>query len=174
MKKLRSLLLIGAVLTMAAVTHAQTPSPIVPPVGSITNGLSFTNTTLEVYTAAGYESGTTTAVQARTGFSYTLFNGFGPSIEIANETTGNAIAEMDAYFEYHKRTGSFEIVGGLGAGYNWDTKRTSAKLALGLNYNLTQVGSTFEYVGTRLEMGYDFSTGSRPTITPLIVAGLSY
>lgn len=173
--RLALLALVSAVscqLSVAQTTNV--PPPFLPPPSSITNGLSFTNVTLEFYTGAGYAAGSTTAIQSKTGISYDLFSGFGPSIEIANEATGNVIAEMDAFFEYHKRTGNFEIVAGLGAGYNWDTRGTRGIGALGLNYNLTQIGSTFEYIGTRLEISDDFKTGGRPTLTPMAVFGVGY
>lgn len=162
-------LIIGAVL-VTAVTNAQVP--IIPP--TATNGLAFSDVNMEIYTAAGYVSGSTTAVQAKTGVYYNISSGFGPCVEIANEPTGNVVAEMDAFFEYHKIAGSFELIGGIGGRYNWDSRKPGIMGKVGANYNLTKVGNTFPYLGTQVDLGEDLRSNNRPTVTPYIIAGLKF
>lgn len=190
MKKIKTFLglcVVAAVMAIGCLAQAQTstsnaPTPIIVPPGSpgtpaiSSTGLSFTNVSLEVYTGVGYASGANSTTQAKTGLSYDLVNGFGPTLEIANDG-GNVIAEMDAFFGYHKRVGSFELIADIGGGYNWDNKGFNAIEAVGINYNLTQIGSTFEYVGTRTELSESFGGkggASRPTVTPMVIVGVAF
>lgn len=170
--------LVGA-LTVSA--QSNNVPPIIPP-GSggapalDTNALSFSdaNISLELYTGVGFATAGASETQSKTGLYYDLSNGFGPAVEMANEVgTANVMAEMDAFFEYHKRTGSLELIGGIGGGYNWDTKNYRCLIAAGFNYNLTKIGSTYAYVGTRTEFSFGIQNkgDTRPGVTPMLVVG---
>lgn len=175
-----AVLIIGVVSFLATVTHAQ----ITPPGGGgtptiDTNGLNWAdaNINLEAYTGVGFATAGASETQSKTGLWYNLSNGFGPAVEMANEVgTANVMAEMDGWFEYHRRTGSIELLGGVGGGYNWDTKNYRALLAAGFNYNLTKIGSTYAYVGTRTEFSFGIQThgDTRPGVTPMLIGGIAF
>lgn len=145
-----------------------------PPVN--TNSASFTNITLEAYTGYSYVSGQVSASQSKLGLWYNLYKGFGPSVEMANEASGNVIADMDAFMEYHKQISSLEPLFGLGMGYNWDDHSPLFKAKFGVNYNLTQVGSYFMFVGVEGVVADEFNNkaNSRPSVGGFLKGGFAF
>lgn len=162
-------LVLGAAQAFGQTTTPPTPPSVLPPVtGFNTNGLSFTNVSLEISSGYEYEGAVGGTADAYVAGQYDLYHmpaldfGVGASVNFAN--TQSALDKADADIALIKNLDNFQIsIPVIPLGRNFTgTVGWYSGVGIDINYNLTagfgilgtKSGFTFVSAGYRFEKNW--------------------